>query len=92
MLLDPKTVSPCTVSPPDRLRLVAVRLLCSRTGAVKLVTPLTVSMLELLAPMVVLAWMLTVPECSVGALTVSPVVVPAVPMMVAPATGQHSSV
>ena len=60
-LLDPRTVLPCTVSPPERVRLVAVRLLCSSTGAVKLVTALTVSKFELLAPMVVLDWATTRP-------------------------------
>ena len=90
VLLAPSTVLPCTVRPPDRLRLVAVRLLCSSTGAVKLAAALTVSKLELLVPIVVLSWMLTVLECSVGELTVSPMMVPAVPMAVGPAPWHHS--
>ena len=54
--LDPRTVLPCTVSPPESVRLLAVRLLCSSTGAVKLAMALTVRRFELLAPMVVLDW------------------------------------
>ena len=90
VLLDPSTVLPCTVSPPESVRLAAVRLLCSCTGAVKLVTALTVSEFELLVPMVVLSWMLTELECSVGELMVSPTTVPAMPMTVGPAPWQHS--
>ena len=56
LLLDPRTVLPCTVSPPERVRLVAVRLLCSSTAAVKLVTAFTVRRFELLVPTVVLDW------------------------------------
>ena len=85
LLLDPRTVLPCTVSPPESVRLVAVRLLCSSIGAVKLATALTVKRFELLAPMVVLDWTLSVLECSVGELMVSPVLVPELPMTVAPA-------
>ena len=85
VLLVPSTVLPCTVRPPDRLRLVAVRLLCSSTGAMKLATALTVRRYELLAPMVVLDWTFSVLECSVGELTVSPTLVPALPITVAPA-------
>ena len=93
VLLVPSTVLPCTVRPPDRLRLVAVRLLCSSTGAVKLVTPLTVSKLELLAPMVVLACALSAAAKVVGELTVRGEVEPAVPMVVVPAATApiHSS-
>ena len=56
LLLDPRTVLPCTVSPPESARLVAVRLLCSSTAAVKLATALTVRRFELLVPMVALDW------------------------------------
>ena len=90
LLLDPSTVLPCTLSPPKSVRLEAVRLLCSSTGAVKLAAALTVSKFELLVPMVVLSWMLTELECSVGELMVSPTTVPAVPMTVAPAPWQHN--
>ena len=85
LLLDPSTVLPCTVSPPESVRLLAVRLLCSSTGAVKLAMALTVRRFELLAPMVVLDWAFSMLECSVGELMVSPTLVPALPMTVAPA-------
>ena len=85
LLLDPSMVLPCTVSPPESARLLAVRLLCSSTGAVKLATAFTVRRFELLAPMVVLDWTFSVLKCSVGELMVSPTLVPALPMTVAPA-------
>ena len=89
LLLDPSTVLPCTVRPPDSVRLLAVRLLCSSTGAVKLAMALTVNELELLAPMVVLDCTFSVLESSVGELTVSPTLVPALPITVAPAWKFH---
>ena len=85
VLLVPSTVLPCTVRPPDRLRLVAVRLLCSSTGAVKLAMPLTVSKSELLAPMAVLACTLSAAAIVVGELILRGWVEPAIPMVVFPA-------
>ena len=89
LLLDPNTVLPCTVRPPESARLLAVRLLCSSTGAVKLATALTVKRFELLAPMVVLDWTSSVLECSVGELMVRPTLLPALPITVAPAWECH---
>ena len=65
---------------------MAVRLLCSRTGAVKFATELTVRRLSLLFPMVVLLpWAAKAAVMVVGELMVRAVLVPEEPMMVAPA-------
>ena len=85
MLLAPSTELPWTTSPPERARLVAVRLLCSRTGAVKFATELTVRRFELLVPTVVLDWAAKEAVMVVGELTVRPVLVPEEPTIVAPA-------
>ena len=91
-LLAPSTELPWTVSPPERVRLVAVRLLCSRTGAVKFATELTVRRLSLLFPMVVLLpWAAKAAVMVVGELMVRAMLVPEEPMMMAPAgTGYFS--
>ena len=90
LLLDPRNVSPCTVRPPERVRLVAVRPPCSSTGAVKLATALTVRRFELLAPMVVLDWATSRPTWVVGELTVRFTLVPAAPIVVAPAVSKDA--